>query len=64
MSILNQGLQCVGLMGQNCDEGIEEKLKPASSMKDIRKLAESDPDIMPAVLSSVSPVKELMNELE
>ena len=59
MSILNQGLQCIGLMRQKCAEHIEDELKNASTMKEIRALSENDPDIKTALLNSVAPVKIL-----
>ena len=63
MSILNQGLQCIWLMHQKCAEHIEDELKNASTMKEIRALAENDPEIKTALLNSVAPVKDLMNEI-
>ena len=51
MPILNQGLQCVGLMRQKYPEEIEKKLKNASSMKEIRALAEKDNEIITEVLT-------------
>ena len=58
MSILNQGLQSIGLMRQTCDAPHEDMLKPAKSMKDIRSLAEETEDLKDAVLESVKPTKE------
>ena len=63
MSILNQGLQCIGPMRQACDEDVEEKLASTKTKKQIRTLAEDNPKIKQAVLSSVFPVKQLMNEI-
>ena len=52
-------------MRQKCSDEIEEKLTPASSMKDGRNcnLADKDPEIITEVLTSIAPVKELMNEI-
>ena len=63
MSILNQGLQCIGLMRKKGAEHIEDELKNASTMKEIRALAENDPEIKTALLNSLAPVKDLMNEI-
>ena len=63
MSILNQGLQCIWLMHQKCAEHIEDELKNALAMKEIRALAENDPEIKTAWLNSVVSVKDLMNEI-
>ncbi|PKC16321.1 hypothetical protein RhiirA5_407139 [Rhizophagus irregularis] len=40
MSILNLGLQCVGLMCQEMDVELEEIMSKCNSMNDIRKMAE------------------------
>ena len=53
MSILNQGLQCVGLMRQKCLEEIEKKMNNASSMKDIVRKRQRN--------TSIAPVKDERN---
>ena len=47
-------------MHQACEDDVEEKLASAKTMKEIRTLNESDPAVKTAVLSSVTPVKQLM----
>ena len=60
MSILNQELQCIGLVRQKCLDEIEEKLTPSSTMKDVCNLADKDPEIITQVLTSIAPVKEFL----
>ncbi|PKK57045.1 hypothetical protein RhiirC2_721477 [Rhizophagus irregularis] len=45
MSILNLGLQCVGLMCQEMDVELEEIMLKCNSMNDIRKMAEKTPSL-------------------
>lgn len=61
MSILNIGLQSVGLARSPLvDNDLESKLKRCNNMKEIRELAEKEPDLKIGVEQSVSPVKELL----
>ena len=61
MSILNTGLQSVGLMRASCqDENTEDTIKRCKSVKDIRNLEDKMPDIKPAVIDSLKPVKDLL----
>ena len=41
----------------------EDELKNASTIKEIRALAENDPEIKTTLHNSVAPVKGLMNEI-
>ena len=59
MSILNIGLQSVGIMRQKT-ESFEEALKPCNSLKAIRSLGESNPDLKEEVLDAMSPMKALL----
>ncbi|PKK56611.1 hypothetical protein RhiirC2_799650 [Rhizophagus irregularis] len=45
MSILNLGLQCVGLIRQEMDVELEEIMSKCNSMNDIRKMAEKTPSL-------------------
>ena len=57
MSILNLGLQSVGLARRQLDEESEKELKKCSTMAQMRELAVKKPSIKEALLDAVSPVK-------
>ena len=57
MSIVNLGLQSVGVARQQMGDEVEAELKKCSSLADLRKLAERNPQIVSAVRDSLSPVK-------
>ena len=57
MSILNLGMQSVGLARRQLDEEVEAELQRCSSMSQIRELALKKPSIKESLLDSVSPVK-------
>lgn len=63
MSILNMGLQSVGLMRTVCSSDIEGELTKCNSLTDIRKVAGTVPQLRSAVLDSVSPVKVLLTNV-
>lgn len=57
MSILNLGLQSVGLARRQLDEESEKELEKCSTMAQMRELAVKKPSIKEASLDAVSPVK-------
>ena len=63
MSILNIGLNSVGLMRGGADEDVEDLLASRKNMKEIRALAEDKPHVQEAVRESIKPVKELLRNL-
>ncbi|GBB98408.1 hypothetical protein RclHR1_03220001, partial [Rhizophagus clarus] len=63
MSILNLGLQCIGLMRAEMNEGYEEIMKYCNSMEDIRNKAEEEPQLKEQLLNSLHPTIELMENL-
>ncbi|PKC04797.1 hypothetical protein RhiirA5_421760 [Rhizophagus irregularis] len=63
MSILNLGLQCIGLMRAEMDEEFEEIMKYCNSMDDIRNKAEEEPQLKEQLLNSLQPTLELMENL-
>ena len=63
MSILNLGLQCIGLMRAEMDEEFEEIMKYCNSMEDIRKKAEEKPELKEQLLNSLHPTIELMESV-
>ena len=63
MSIVNFGLQSVGVMRKEGSSEAEELLSKCNNMKQIRKLADSHPTIVEDVLDSLAPVKILLAEI-
>ena len=64
MSILNIGLQTVGLMrNESPYRDIEARLKKCNSKKEIRSYAEKDPEVKNEVLDSVKGVKDLLESV-
>ncbi|GES72778.1 uncharacterized protein LOC105326236 [Rhizophagus clarus] len=63
MSILNLGLQCIGLMRAEMNEGYEEIMKYCNSMEDIRNKAEEELQLKEQLLNSLHPTIELMENL-
>lgn len=62
MSILNIGLQAVGVMRQKTTSR-EDQLKNANNLSAIRALETSNPQIREEVKEAVKPVKDLLNEV-
>ena len=62
MSILNLGLQSVGIMREET-ENYEQLLKSANSLTAIRKLAEEDPAVEEEVIASVQPMIEMLEKI-
>ena len=50
MSLLNLGLQCIGLMRERMDEDFEKVSSRCNSLADLRKLGEVNSDFVDAVL--------------
>ena len=63
MSIINLGLQSVGIARSSVEPDIEAELMKCSSMSQIRKIAEKNPNIIASVEKSLSPVKTLLNAI-
>ena len=63
MSIVNLGLQCVGMMrGQMFPED-EAAIAHCNSMSQIRLASGKRPDLIPAILDSIAPVKILLSDI-
>ena len=60
MSVLNLGLQCVGLAREKMPEEFE---KEVASLNELRKIAERNEEIVGAVKDSLSPVKILLTDI-
>ena len=63
MSILNLGLQSVGLMRKECDEETEGLLKNCNSVKQVRAAVQHSPNLANEISDSIEPVKVLLSEL-
>ena len=63
MSILNLGLQSVGLMRKECGEESEGLLKNCNSLKQIRAATQQNPNLANEISDSIEPVKVLLSEL-
>lgn len=59
MSILNIGLQSVGIM-RNKTSSYEKELESCNSLGDIRSLAKKHPDLEGEVLDAIAPMKALL----
>ena len=57
MSIINLGLQCIGLAREEMSEEHEQLLARAGSMKEIQKLSQKNPHLREAVVDSVASTK-------
>ena len=63
MSILNLGLQYIGLMREKMDENFKKLSSRCNSLADLRKIGEGNPSITDAVADSISPVKVLLTDI-
>ena len=63
MSILNLGMQSVGLARRQLDEEVEAELQRCTSMSQIRELALKKPSIKESLLDAVSPVKVTLSDI-
>lgn len=63
MSILNLGLQSVGLMRKECEHASEDLLKNCNSLKQIRAAVQRNPNLANEIADSIEPVKVLLSEL-
>ena len=57
MSIVNLGLQSIGLARQEMSEEVEAELKKCNSLADLRRIAARKPEVVIATADSLSPVK-------
>ena len=62
MSILNIGLQYVGVMRQET-KSYEDSLRSCNNLAAIQRLAESHPDLEEEILDAVAPMKALLQHL-
>ncbi|CAB3995273.1 Hypothetical predicted protein [Paramuricea clavata] len=61
MSLLNIGLQSIGLMRKQMDDEFEAAVAKCKNMKQLRAAAEKNPTIKDGTLDSIAPVKLLMS---
>ena len=63
MSIINLGLQCVGIMRKEMTPETEASIASCNNMAHLRKIGESKPDFIQAVQDSIEPVKVLLTDI-
>ena len=63
MSIVNLGLQCVGLMRSEMSEEHQAMVANCNNMTQLRQVRERKPEIVPAVHDSIEPVKILFSNV-
>ena len=62
MSIVNLGLQCIGLARKEMGAEFERKASKAKSLKDLRHLAEKEPGFRESAVNSMASVKEKLTD--
>lgn len=60
---MNLGLQCVGMMRSKMSDEHEATISYRNNMSQLRQAAEKKPDLIPAVLDSIAPVKILLTDV-
>ena len=63
MSLLNIGLQSIGLMRKQMDDEFEAAVAKCKNMKQLRAAAENNPTIKDGTLDSIAPVKVLISSV-
>lgn len=63
MSILNLGLQCIGLMRGKMSEELEKIMKKCNSMEDIRSESNNESQLKEELINSLNPTITLMEEI-
>ncbi|PKK57493.1 hypothetical protein RhiirC2_825681, partial [Rhizophagus irregularis] len=63
MSILNLGMQCVGLMRQKMSEEMEKLINGCNSLEDIREKAKINNQLEEELLQSMEPTRDLLSSI-
>ncbi|GBC01659.1 hypothetical protein RclHR1_04280016 [Rhizophagus clarus] len=63
MSILNLGMQCVGLMRQKMSEEMEKLISGCNSLEDMREKAKTNHQLEKELLQSMEPIRVLLSNL-
>lgn len=63
MSILNLGLQCIGLAREQMPEDFEKEVEKCNNLTELRNIASRKSGIVSAVQDSLSPVKSLLTTI-
>ena len=63
MSLLNIGLQSVGLMREKMPDDMESAMSQASNMEEIRKVAQSIPDFREHFSRSLKPALQVLSSV-
>ena len=63
MSILNLGFQSIGLMRKQVEDRLESTISKCNNKKQLRAAAQKEPELVDAVLDSMSPVKIVITDV-
>ena len=63
MSIINLGLQCVGMMRGQMSPEHEAAVLRCNNMSQLRQAGEKMPDLIPGIMDSIAPVKILLSDI-
>jgi len=63
MSVINLGLQSVGLMRQETDEEFEAIIGKYNTMEQLRQAAKKKPELKEKVLDSIEPIKIMLSDI-
>ena len=60
MSLINLGLQSVGVLRQQMSDEMEKAISNANSMDEIQKVADRIPEVKQHFMESLKPAKQLL----
>lgn len=63
MSVINLGLQCVGLAREELPEALESEVVKCNNLAELRRIATKDISFITAVQASLSPVKTILSNI-
>ena len=63
MSVLNLGLQCIGLVHDRMPDEFEKEINKCNNLSELRNIASRKSDIVPAIQDSLSLIKILLTTL-
>ncbi len=63
MSIVNLGLQCVGLMRGKMSDEHEAAISHCNTLSQLRQAAKNKPELVPAILDSIDSTKILLSDI-
>lgn len=63
MSIVNLGLQRVGLMRKKMSDDVELSFTHCNNLSQLHSVAEKNPEVKTAIIDSIEPVKILLSSV-